>query len=181
MKMFVLVILAVLLAGCGTTTIVEKTITKTVTASPSPTVEAEPSVEPLPALSGEELEVYEFVVASYPKLGRLWAHTDKAIQGGSDSVAIIALTSDGEDFVPLLKRWNRMDFVGGQIGTLEENFDQYIRSVGRYYKNWLNGITGGNIDQCAANAFKAEGNIDRWGPRVESELERLEALAGESY
>jgi hypothetical protein len=93
----------------------------------------------------------------------------------SYGVIVKRLTNDGGAFIKLTKRWNRIDWGYGEVSDLEDDFDAYMNASRAFYRNWVNGIVGGgNVDQCATNAVKAELKMDRYAPRVERHLDELE-------
>lgn len=146
---------------------------------PEPTVaEPEPVATPEPAatLTSGEQRVYDFISAEFPTLRHDNEKLCAMLNGDASYAAIIKrLTGDGEKFIALTKRWNRMDWGYGEVSDLEDDFDAYMNASRAFYRNWVNGITGGNTDQCAANAVKAEAKMDRYAPRVEAHLDELEA------
>lgn len=180
MKIFlgVLVILLALLAvGCGTKTIVVMSPAPqaTVTVTPSPL-----ATEAQAGLNDAEQRTYEFIAVNYPKLRSLNERAFTTLDSDSTSTrkAISTLVSCGQPFLAMNKRWNRVDWAYGAVGNLEDDFDHYVDATRRYYKNWVDALTGGNLGTCAQNAINARDRMDKYGPRVEAGLSEVEGSTG---
>jgi len=140
------------------------------TSTPAPTEEQTSSLSP------KEQAVYEFIARNYPKAQKLFANTravtDKEFtnDGYSDIKTIVA---DATAFRKIAQPWADMDYQYGAVEELEEDFETYMVAVRTYYKNWLNGISGGNAERCATNAVKAEYKAEKLAPRIEGHLDQL--------
>jgi len=134
-----------------------------------------PAVETPATLSGEEEKVYEFIASSYPKVDALFAETCEMVDGEGEALDDIqTLIDNATAFATVAEKWADMDYAMGEVGSLESAFEEYMVASRKFYKNWLNGINGGNVTQCAKNAVVARNKAEKWAPRVEERLAEIE-------
>ncbi len=141
-----------------------------IVVEPTPTQEPEAPAEP--TLTAEELRVYRYIERTLPKTNRLYERMLRAI----DRESMNGLIACSEEYITYAKSWEKLDWANGEVTDLETAFGEYMEGNRKFYKNWLAGVVGdGNVEQCAANAVKAERAINRWAPRVEDELAAIDS------
>lgn len=175
-----LLVLAATVAACGGETEPQAVVTVTATPTPTPTYTPTPTPDPTESFTSLERKNYIFIERNYEILSEV---TDE-FMGHADAsdlsdMALMSLCTDAcGDWIRISKKWNRIDWSYGETSQLEDHFDRYMNATNSYLRNWLNLLLGdGNFDQQCENIFKAEERIEKYGPRVERELERL---AGDS-
>jgi hypothetical protein len=168
--------LGAVLVGCGGKTVV------VVTASPEPVVTATPTeIQTEPAvvstLTFEEERTFNFIAKKYFALKdanmTLFDSMDDEATSGEDTVYAVVEAID--IVTPIKNAWNRMGWADGEVYTLEDYFNVYVNATTRYLKAWSRAILGTNVNQAAKDAYYARERIERFGPRVEKELEKIRA------
>jgi hypothetical protein len=170
MKYLALIIIAVALAGCGSTTIVEKTVTETITASPSPA--------PSPAYSDLELEGITTIELLLADLKHIYNTEEKALRaGGTGNVTRFVDIAEhyADDWQTLQRKYNATnngDPYGGKVSHLEALFEDAGRHVRKYGVALLRVITNGSNSD-VINGLTQQARAKSGIADVELELERL--------
>jgi hypothetical protein len=165
---------ALALAGCSVET--TPTATVTVTATPTPTPTATYTPPSGPELTAEEQRCFDFICDKYEVLARLnQTLLDHVDEGDLDDYELLDEFSEAsETFIPIMKKWGRMDWTGGCTDDLEVLFHKYVNATRSYYVNWMSALVNENLTtQRFENIIKAEEKLDRFGPRIEREIQRL--------
>jgi hypothetical protein len=168
-----LIIIAAIFLGLGFLALVGSVIEK-----PAQVVMVDPEPTPVATLTNDEQRVYDFIATEFPELRDMNVKIIAVLDGnGSYTAMVKRLTSNGEAFIALTGRWNDIDWGYGQVSDLEDDFDAYMNASRAFYRNWVNGISGGNVDQCATNAVKAELKMEKLVPRIEEHLAELDNVS----
>lgn len=151
-----------------------------VTKTETPAAAIDTSVEEeAVALTSDEQRVYDYIAEMYPRVQKDFkkscTFTDGEVTNNDaeNLKAIATITECATSFIPYAEEWNNLDWGYGEVSNLEDAFDAYMKGVSRYYVNWLDGISGGNVEACSRRAVLAELKAEKWAPRVEDELDAI--------
>jgi len=182
-----MVVYAGTISGCGVDVTKTVTVVETVTATPSPIASAEPSVAPSPVLSEEDLAGIADFKVMFVSLKHVLALEVKAMEDAGRTGNINQFIRNGTRYKDAWVRFEREysrsnggDYYGGKLTRLEDRFEDAAEHVRKFGVALVRVITNGNdasINNAAQQRVWAETGVDKVG----FELERLEALAGESY
>ncbi|MFO7693755.1 MAG: hypothetical protein R6V57_11775 [Vicinamibacterales bacterium] len=121
---------------------------------------------------------FDFVAKKYPVLAELNDDLRQHCDEGdlTDLALLKRFASAARTWVNIDKRSERLDWSYGETAVLEDSFHRYLNASRAFYRNWGLVLAGdGNWGQHQENIWRAEDRIDKYGPRVESELERIES------
>ena len=180
-------VFVLMIGGCGMDVTKTVTVVETVTTTPSPTASASPSVAPSPVLSEEDLAGIADFKVMFVSLKHVLALEVKAMEDAGRTGNINQFIRNGTRYKDAWVRFEREysrsnggDYYGGKLTRLEDRFEDAAEHVRKFGVALVRVVTNGNdasVNNAAQQRVWAETGIDKVG----FELERLEALAGESY
>jgi hypothetical protein len=163
--------------------------TPTPTPSPSdsesPTDSTSPTPTPTvtPELTDAELTVLGFVLKYMPPIKKANVFVEgaaKAYQDGNYSGSMARLAVAAQTIIKIQKKWNKMDWVGGNVHQLEHDFNRFVKaSFNCAYHIYEITLLPNDIALHAQKAIKASQNIPRFQKAVTQDLLAIQDQFGE--